>query len=132
MFIKTYVFLFLISAGVLIDACGDIIRLKRKLVKDYYLMEEDGTIDRGIYYNPEGDVYIGRIPAKVVAYGFNDTVLVAKQVDHKGKKLIYIISMKADSPYAEDSTYLLDTLSEAGYLKKWDEKLHVKFKTVEY
>jgi hypothetical protein len=125
-------FLFLIIAGVLISACGGIISLKKKIVKDYYLMEGEGTKKLGIYYNVQQDTYIGRVPEKVLAYGFNDTVLVAKQVDYNGKKLVYVINMKADSDFAEGSTYLLDTLSEEGYLKKWDQRLRVKFRTIEY
>lgn len=124
--------LFLIIAGVLIGACGDIIWLKKKIVKDYYLMEGEGTKDRGIYYNVEGDIYIGRVPEKVVAYGFNDTVLVAKRIDYSGRKTVYVVNMKADSDFADDSTYILDTLSEDAYLKKWDQRLRVEFKTVEY
>jgi hypothetical protein len=122
----------LIIPGLLIVACGDIIGIKKKLVKDYYLMEGDGTKRLGIYYNLKDDNFIGRVPEKVLAYGFNDTVLVAKQVDYNGKKLVYIINMKADSEFAEDNTYLLDTLSEDDYLKKWDQILRVKFKTIEY
>jgi hypothetical protein len=104
---------------------------RKHIVGKYYLFEEESGLDYSIRYKLKSGDYIGRIPAKVIEFGWNDSLLVAK-TDQHGKLSVFIINMKADSDFAEDATYLLDMpQTESEYLNKWQNNLHIKFEKVE-
>lgn len=120
-----------IIASIYLYACGDLFAYKKRIINDYYLREADGISDMRIDYNLGNGSFIGKVPEKVLAYGYNDSVLVAK-TERMGRVMFYIIDMNADSEFAEDSTYLLDTLNESDYSKKWQPRLLIKFNVIDY
>lgn len=112
-------------------SCGDILLSRKKIKGKYYLLEQDGGTGFSIAYKLGQASYIGRIPADIIEYGWNDSVLVAK-TNENGKVNVYILDIKADFEFAEKDKYLLDSpQSEASYAKNWQDRLRIKFKKVD-
>jgi hypothetical protein len=110
-------------------SCGDIFAKRRNIVGNYYLYEEEGISEYSIRYKLKNGDYIGRIPAPVVEYGWTDSILVVKSKrDTIGE--VYIINMKKDSEFAEESEYLIEILNYEKFDNSWQKKLKIKFKRV--
>ena len=105
-------------------------RYKKKIADDYYLIGVDLkdylSIDRKLN---QGD-YIGRIPAKILEYGIEDSFIVGKS-EQKGLVGYYILNMQKDHDYAHEEDFLIGPLSEDDYNKYWHDKLKVRLKKPE-
>ena len=89
---------------------------EKNITGNYYLLgvdtENNLTISRKL---SNGD-YIGRIPAKVLAYGLKDSFLVAKMTFDEVIKY-YVIDMKKDSEYALEENFLFGPMTEQEFKK---------------
>jgi hypothetical protein len=120
---KAFLFVFIILSY----SCGDIFATRNKIIRNYYLFEEDASSDFSIRYKLKSGDYIGRVPAKIIEYGYKDSVLVAKCFQY-GRIKYYVLNMKSDFEFADEKDYLIDTFSNEGlFFKKW---ANVKLKKV--
>lgn len=109
-----------------IFSCGDLFSFEKKIVDKYYLMETDSKEDLAIYYKTSDGDYVGRIPAKVLEYGFNDSVIVAKCKKNNSINY-YIVHRNQDSNYADQKDFLTGPLSEKEFNEEWHQRLKMNF-----
>jgi hypothetical protein len=95
------------------QSCGFVV--EEHITGPYYVISVDTDNDLEIAYRLETGDYIGRIPAKVVEVGFNDSLLIGKSIDAKNFSKYYLIDRKRDYDLAKEDEYLIDTLSEYEY-----------------
>ena len=124
----TSIYLFCITL-MAVYSCGDIFAKRRNIVGNYYLYEEEGISDYSIRYKLKNGDYIGRIPPAVVEYGWTDSILVVKSKRNAIGE-VYIINMKKDSEFGEESEYLIEILNYEKFDNSWQKKLKIKFKRV--
>lgn len=112
---------------ILCYSCGDIFATRNKITGNYYLFEEDASSDFSIRYKLKSGDYVGRIPAKIIEYGYKDSVLVAKCIRY-GRIKFYVLNLKSDFEFADEKDYLIDTFSNEGqFSKRW---ANIKLKKV--
>ncbi len=112
---------------ILFYSCGDIFATRNKITGNYYLFEEDASSDFSIRYKLKSGDYIGRVPAKIIEYGYKDSVLAAKCIQY-GRIKFYVLNMKSDFEFADEKDYLIDTFSnEVEFAKRW---ANIKLKKV--
>jgi histidinol phosphatase-like enzyme len=68
---------------------------------------------------------------QVVGYGYSDSFLVAKTKDYEIRLSYYIIDRTRDLNLAHDENYRIGPRSNEEYIKKWRERIHVKFEKVQ-
>lgn len=127
--IQYYLFLYIITA-VACSSCSDVLEYKKRVAGRYYLIEDNSKNYLGLYYKTSSGDFIGRIPATVLEYGFNDSYIVAKCMKSNVINY-YIINRKNDSDYAELKDVLIaSSISEADYMKTWSKRLDIKLNKV--
>lgn len=128
---KTKLFLLLYFLLTVLCSCGDILASRKNIVGRYYLVEDEGSNAFSIRYKLATGDFIGRVPAPVVEYGWNDSVLVVKTMCEPGNE-VYVIDMRKDFEFADKSEYLIRVLSEVEYNRNWQDQLKLKFERSEY
>ena len=99
------------------SSCTDVFIHKKNIVGQYYLIETENIKGLSIYYKTSDGDFIGRIPANVLSYGFNDSFIVVKNIK-LNQVLYYILNRGKDFDYAEQQNYLIiPPLTENEYKK---------------
>lgn len=111
-------------------SCGDLFSPKKEIVGRYYLMEPESENGLAIYYKTSDGDYIGRIPAKVLEYGFNDSFIVAK-CEKNTSISYYLVQRNLDSNYTEPRDFLAGPLSEKEFNERWRSRLKIRFTKAE-
>jgi hypothetical protein len=104
---------------------------KKHVIGKYYLIGVDTKEDVTLSYKLSSGDFIGRAPAKVIACGYKDSLLVAKSLEHKNSNpTYYIINMNRDGEYAHEEVFRVGPLGESEFNKEWNEKLKVSLEAV--
>jgi hypothetical protein len=113
----------------LFSSCG--FAYKKHITGKYFLIGVDTEEDLHLSYKLSSGDFVGRVPAKVTAYGYNDSVLVVKSLEYKNSfPAYYIINMNRDSEYAHEEVYRVGPLIESDFEKEWKDKLRVSLEAV--
>ena len=119
----------LLLISVLYSSCG--FAYKKQVIGKYYLIGVDTKDDVSLSYKLSSGDFIGRAPAKVIAYGYKDSFLVAKVLEYKNSyPTYYIINMNRDSEYAHEEVFRVGPLQESEFDKEWKDKLKVSLEAV--
>lgn len=102
---------------------------EKKIINDYYILGVDLKDELTVSRRLNNGDYIGRVPANVIEYGVNDSLIIAKS-SQNGNIRYYIINMKKDSEYGRESDYLIGPLNEDDYVKKWQDRFSMKLISV--
>ena len=122
--LSTWTTIFLV---VFISSCG--FAYEKHVIGKYYIIGVDTKDDLSLSYNLGNGDYIGKAPGRILQYGFDDTVLVAKtQEAHKANPSYYVIDMRKDSGAALEETFRIGPLDENEYLNGWHPKLHIQLR----
>lgn len=106
-------------------SCNDLFSYKKNIVGKYYLMETETKNGLAIYYKTNDGDFIGRIPANVLSYGFNDSFIVTKNKE-LNLELYYILNRTKDFDYAEQKDFLItQPLTEKEYNEMWKLRLQI-------
>ena len=117
-----------IGTACLIISCGDIFNAKKKIFRNYYLVQGDTEKDLSICYKTKNDDFIGRVPGQILEYGIKDTFAKSKIAD---TIQYYIINIKKDSDYSKQKEYLVGIKSEQEFIGGWKTNLKSEFIKVE-
>jgi hypothetical protein len=113
----------------LYSSCG--LAYKKHIIGKYYLIGVDTKDDVSLCYNLSSGDFVGRAPAKVIAYGYKDSFLVVKALEYKNSyPTYYIINMNRDSEYAHEEVSRIGPLQESDFDKEWKDKLKMRLETV--
>lgn len=124
-FYTLFLLVFIVNYG-----CGDAISSNKKIKGNYYLVEGDTPQDLAICYRNEY-VFSQRVPGKVIKYGYNDSFLVAENIDFKQKHSYYIINMLKDYDTAKhEEIYKIGPLSEDEYKSSWGKRLNISLEFI--
>jgi len=120
----------LIILSVSIISCG--FAYEKQIVGKYYIIGVDTKDDLGLSYNLGGGSFVGKTPGKLIAYGFNDTFLVAKTTSYlTNSEEFYLIDMTKDSDYAHEKDFRIGPLTEVEYDSQWNHRLKIKLINVQ-
>jgi hypothetical protein len=119
----------IIIGTVLFSSCGFV--YKKHVIGKYYLIGVDTEDDISLSYKLSSGGFVGRVPAKIIAYGYKDSLLVTKSMEYQNSyPTYYIINMNRDSEYAHEEVFRIGPIKESDYNKGWKDKLRVSFEAV--
>jgi len=106
----------------LIVACACLVSCdsySERIVGPYIAIAIDEPSNMSISYDLGGGSSIGKIDAEVVAVGFNDKFIIAKQrpLSDPSKVNYFYLEMAKDSKYANPSKSLTGPLSEKDFME---------------
>jgi len=124
--IVSIAFLLIVS---LFSSCGFV--HQEHVVGKYYIIGVDSQNDLSLDYDLGNGSFIGRAPANITEYGYNDTFLVIKTLEYnQNLPTYYIINMTKDFKLANEEAYRIGPLSEIYYDSTWKNRLNVKMKKI--
>ena len=110
-------------------SCG--FAYKKHIVGKYHLIAVDTRTDISLCYEISSGDCIGRVPARVIEYGYSDSLLVAKAKEYgKASPSFYIIDMRKDSDYAHEEQFRIGPLTESEFDEYWRNKLKIQMNKV--
>lgn len=84
-----------------------------RLVRNYKLMSRDVQKQWGLYYSlPDGNA-VGRIRARIVAVGWSEEYIIAKQCPSENSSItnFYLLNMAIDDGYTDPSKCVIGPLT---------------------
>ncbi len=105
---------------------------KKHIVGKYYIIGVDTKTDLTLSYELSSGDYVGKIPPRIIAYGYNDTFLVAKSNEYdKSYPTYYFIDMRKDSELAHEQTFRIGPILQKEFESTWKEKLNIQMNIVQ-
>lgn len=110
---------------------GDMFASRKKIVGNYYLLEDEGG-GYSISYDVGSGGYVGRNPSdsKVLAYAVRDSLMVMKVRFYDSTVNYYVINMNKDSDIADEKEIVMDTIGARDFHDSWLGKQSLKFEIV--
>lgn len=116
----------LITVLCFLSSCGLGFYFKKQITGQYYLVAMDTEEQLNIAYRDGAtNSYSGRVPHRVIEFGFSDSLIVAKSINNVNQAYYYIINMTKDSNIGREEQYLTGPISEEEYVEKWKEKINI-------
>jgi hypothetical protein len=75
-------------------------------------------------------IYVGRIPERVVAIGYSDSLLVGKSLNYNNEASYYIIDRTKDHLYAKEEEYLTGPISEKAFNTIWKQRFNIPLRAI--
>ncbi|NHM08385.1 hypothetical protein G4D82_14265 [Flavobacterium sp. CYK-4] len=123
---KSFLTLFLIC--IFLVACNSF-EIEKKVVGKYYVIKNEGITT--LNYKLENGAYVGKIPATLIEYGFNQKYIVGKTVDTNNLISYYIILREKDFDLAIEDNFRIGPIAEDEYTRNWKRKLKIKLYKIE-
>ena len=90
---KSIFFMNLITVLCFLSSCGLGFYFKKQITGQYYLVAMDTKEQLNIAYRDGAtNSYSGRVPHRVIEFGFSDSLIVAKSINNVNQAYYYIIS----------------------------------------
>ena len=107
----------LIIVIILLECCGD--KSFKQITGRYYLVNLDGGGATTVSYKLNTGNYIGIIPEKVLAVGFDNTYIIVKQQPSStGAKVVYFVLPITNIDTLHPQAGLIGPLSENDFIAK--------------
>jgi len=115
---------------IFLTSCGDLFSYKKNIIDNYYLVEGDNKNDLTICIRADDGVFLRRIPAQIIEYGYTDSFVVGKTKSYTNIESYYIINRKKDSDVTFEKVATIGPIEESEYTRDWSQRINVKLTKV--